>query len=323
MIGVVYDARAYSFSKVARLTVEGFVRSGFERVLKTPYLTTLALPPLARLIYVYDTTAMYSRSWTRFTADRVIVWTDSSIDPESFSPAVPDDCCHVQCHPFWASLYRRLGIRTDGWIPRPVDDDAVSAVLSVPREELCAPVWAKYGRRYAINVATEIPVPYPRPRKGLDMYDRLCSELEIPCLYVGNLDLGHAVRVSTTGGLPESALLRLVRCAEVFVWTSRSEGFGMPPVEAMAVGTPVVCSSAPFNSLIHGYKFPYREEATTRTHYGFSFRIWDYDYRDLRDAVLEALADDPAEREARAREASESARSFFSKVSVAHALAEL
>lgn len=33
--------------------------------------------------------------------------------------------------------------------------------------------------------------------------------------------------------------------AEVFVYPSLAEGFGLPPLEAMACGTPVLCSDAP------------------------------------------------------------------------------
>jgi alpha-1,3-rhamnosyl/mannosyltransferase len=35
----------------------------------------------------------------------------------------------------------------------------------------------------------------------------------------------------------------LLSAARVFAFPSRSEGFGLPPLEAMACGTPVVCST--------------------------------------------------------------------------------
>ena len=45
------------------------------------------------------------------------------------------------------------------------------------------------------------------------------------------------------GFVPESTLAVLYRLATVFVFPSLYEGFGLPPLEAMASGTPVVTSN--------------------------------------------------------------------------------
>jgi len=47
------------------------------------------------------------------------------------------------------------------------------------------------------------------------------------------------------GRLPESAIPDLYRGAAVVVLPSRAEGFGLPVIEAMACGVPVVCSDLP------------------------------------------------------------------------------
>jgi glycosyltransferase involved in cell wall biosynthesis len=56
--------------------------------------------------------------------------------------------------------------------------------------------------------------------------------------------LGVADRLSVTGRLETPDLVRLYRRASVVVVPSRYEGFGLPAVEAMACGTPVVATRA-------------------------------------------------------------------------------
>jgi glycosyltransferase involved in cell wall biosynthesis len=59
---------------------------------------------------------------------------------------------------------------------------------------------------------------------------------------VDRLELGHRARF--TGFVPDSDLAHLYRRAYALAQPSLMEGFGLPPVEAMACGTPVLCSTA-------------------------------------------------------------------------------
>jgi glycosyltransferase involved in cell wall biosynthesis len=51
-------------------------------------------------------------------------------------------------------------------------------------------------------------------------------------------------KIHLTGYAPREAARELYRAAEVFVYPSLAEGFGLPVLEAMACGTPVVASTA-------------------------------------------------------------------------------
>lgn len=65
-------------------------------------------------------------------------------------------------------------------------------------------------------------------------------------------ELGLRENVKVLGYIPEEDLPVLYNGAELFVFPSFYEGFGLPPLEAMACGCPVITSSSPSLSEVVG-----------------------------------------------------------------------
>lgn len=63
-------------------------------------------------------------------------------------------------------------------------------------------------------------------------------------IYKRIADLNMKDKIICVGFVPEEDLPAMYAAAELFVFPSLFEGFGIPPVEAMASGTPVACSKA-------------------------------------------------------------------------------
>jgi glycosyltransferase involved in cell wall biosynthesis len=96
-----------------------------------------------------------------------------------------------------------------------------------------------------------------QPRKNLirlvDAVARLSRDMPVVLRVVGpdgyqaaqiRERLGRSVQVEIAGYVSEDELAAEYRNADVFVYPSLYEGFGLPVVEAMASGTPVVTSGA-------------------------------------------------------------------------------
>jgi len=63
-------------------------------------------------------------------------------------------------------------------------------------------------------------------------------------IFAAARESGYAEELVFTEYVPAEDLVALYNAAALFVYPSLFEGFGIPPLEAMACGTPVVCSNA-------------------------------------------------------------------------------
>jgi len=110
------------------------------------------------------------------------------------------------------------------------------------------------GRRFLLYVGVL------SPQKNLEGIVRAFAKLsgiDIDLVIVGRRDgpyfddeirpligsLGVEGRVKVLGTVEDAELRSLYRRASALVWPSFAEGFGLPPLEAMACGTPVVASN--------------------------------------------------------------------------------
>jgi glycosyltransferase involved in cell wall biosynthesis len=117
------------------------------------------------------------------------------------------------------------------------------------------PDW-RYDLGLSADERVVLYVGFSTPRKGVETLMQALPHLEpgIRLLIAGRWERGYRAKAMRTlgthhdqvlelGYVPDADLPRLYALAEVFAFPSLLEGFGLPPVEAMACGLPVVAST--------------------------------------------------------------------------------
>ena len=117
-------------------------------------------------------------------------------------------------------------------------------------------------KKYSLHYPFLLNVSVIEPRKNmprlLQAFARLKHEMNIPhrMVFVGGLgwmyesvfqtveELGLSDQVVFLGYVPDEDLAPIYNLADLFVYPSIYEGFGIPPLEAMACGTPVIASNS-------------------------------------------------------------------------------
>jgi len=155
-------------------------------------------------------------------------------------------------------------------VPTMAVAEDVQAELGIPGQRIAviaeAPDPAMYPRPadevHAVRTRFKLPERYlvwvgclrsPDPRKRVAALAR--ARRRLPLVLVG--EAGRWARelpgVTLTGAVNDDQLAAIYTGAQALVFPSRDEGFGLPPVEALACGTPVAaCDVPPLREVLAG-----------------------------------------------------------------------
>ncbi len=237
----------YSFSTVARTTGE-YLSRYFSDV---AYLTDLPTPATCDadvVIYIHDTLDLLTNGAAYRLRGRngTVAWSDTClICPPGEHLAPLEDMIHVVASEHNFSTFRELGVR--GFIHRPSCDAAVDSTNAK----------APYARTYIAALGYSDW----SDRKNFKQLAALVDSCSLPVRAITNVE-GPWEKIEYAS-LTEHKKYEFLASALFLLWPSGAEGFGMPPMEAMSVGTPCIFSDVPaHNSFAVG--FPIRTAGPPR-----------------------------------------------------------
>lgn len=240
------ELRAPLFSTISQLTVPGWLRRIGAALYHSPYYLMPYLTPCPALVTIHDLIPL--------------------LFPRYFTP--------FQRLVFAVTV--RLAVRTARWVFADSDATArdVRHRLMVPAEKVSIvyaaadPAFspASDEARSAIRARYALPDMYVlyvgsnKPHKNLvrliRAYSRVPMRGKVPLVVAGHWDPSHGEArhcaaslgiedsVRWLGPVAQADLPALYSTASVFVFPSEYEGFGLPVLEAMACGTPTICSTS-------------------------------------------------------------------------------
>ena len=254
------------------------VHPAFGAIAQAPSVECIVLSGANKLVFNQWT---LPRALRRFSADTFFF--PAFCAPWLFhTPGIVNtihDLSDFECHegkPWLKALYSRLGIRHAKRCSAHIvtvssfSKERIVTLLGIPEEKVSI-VYNGVSDRFnkeAFNDTDicskyDIPGDYlltvgtVEPRKNLrlliEAYQAMQASIGIDLVICGRMgwnqkdSLGSAglwAGIHVTGFVDDDDLPSLYHHARAFVFPSKYEGFGIPPVEALAAGCPVVCSDA-------------------------------------------------------------------------------
>ncbi len=203
------------------------------------------LPMRGLVLTVHDLSFLRSPAWFRTERAAYYSWTIAR-SAELATRLIADS------HATAADLCELLRISTNriDVVPLGVGEEFHAAT---PEQQATVRAWYKLPETFFLYVGTI------EPRKNITAVIEAWNRVAAKCpqdLGIARRDGWKVKPIRTAAGLSPYAkrihfpgfisaedLPALLSSADVFVWPSLCEGFGLPPLEAMACGTPVVTSN--------------------------------------------------------------------------------
>lgn len=327
-----------SFRKVGYLLAQGIYELGYKSVKhvdgRIPLLPT---GKWSKAFLIADTIYAITWGWHKYFAhfcNKCVWWTDTPIDltyvHDKDVEFINDFWCVVAATQY---EYRRMvdrGFKVCGVVGRPINSKVIEKVKTTEDN-----TWKKRFGKYILTVGgDQILLKAKYPRKGLDRFDEalglIKNELRrkgIKTVVVSNWVYFKNVDVRIPlGSLPEEQLYQLIKQSEIFVFPSRLEAFGLPPLEAMSLGKVVVHANAPaYNEFTVGLGIPSDKLVVIKDYapeIGKYWHVYDYPAKELADLILYALDLSEDEKSKIGVKAMEKAKEFY-EVNVAKKLMEV
>jgi glycosyltransferase involved in cell wall biosynthesis len=195
-------------------TCAGHLRFRFAR-----YLELRAMQRAVRLLAISEVTARDITKYLRIPPERIRV-TPLGVANEFFAPRI--ESTHEP-------LRQRYRISTD----RPL----LLYVGGIDQRKNVPGLLRIFHRLHERRREARAPIP------SLLLVGRISDDRNYPALCQQIQSLGLMDSVQILGYVSHQDLLTLYEISDLFIFLSLYEGFGLPPLEAMARGTPVVSSS--------------------------------------------------------------------------------